>query len=486
ESSSEEVEAVSVKEKGLEEEATQEVASVPKISTSSEEAQEEFSSLPKPVPSAPSPKVSTFPFSYSQEKWRTIEKTSRIATVTYFDRVYLQRTYPIKVRFTIQNHFVARMAWKLELRGENQLNPLASTFQVLPIIPGAYITPPTFTLSSLAPVGEVEFWITPFQKELLHAAKIQIWFQGHMVDEIPLDIKVCSQGMTGVAVLSGLLCLTLPLVAPGLLPHVTNIVWTNIASTPIGNFIIKNFGGLGRGFILLSLLFFFLAILSYLKSSQRLKQKGRKFALRPSLETFSIGVAQKLDQISLKESLKDEVDMPSGKEKFEKERRKKEEKVSQEKEEPSISVPGSKDSEGSFSSLAEPAFSGEKPKEKESQATPSEDVPEQKVQDEKEKIECGKDLEKFYQVAQQGKEATALAATDNVTLSYFTTGDGYFVKRVIILGEDSRPELLGEEMRVAFKPGEFKKEWLGGLRDALEDFEGGLRQILESLESKQL
>ena len=100
----------------------------------------------------------------------------------YYKRMKPQRVYPLVVK----------------LQTDAKLPPGAPVF-VNPVIPGTLVTPSELTLDSAA--STATFYVTPLAKGKLPSARLDIFHQGRLVQEMPLAMRSTTQRVTWVLAL---------------------------------------------------------------------------------------------------------------------------------------------------------------------------------------------------------------------------------------------------------------------------------------------
>jgi anti-anti-sigma factor len=141
------------------------------------------------------------------------ETFERTATVRYFTQMYAWRNYPLlvilskqKIRRIVQQA-VAQVtsAQALTIKKENPF------LLIRPIIPGCLCVPEEMDLDVTPRVAEAKFWVTPQADGEIEEARVQILYEGKVMDEIAIPLRVTRQTM---AKMGGLLTLGSTTLAP--------------------------------------------------------------------------------------------------------------------------------------------------------------------------------------------------------------------------------------------------------------------------------
>ncbi len=78
--------------------------------------------------------------------------------------------------------------------------------RIVPVLPGCLISPPEAVVDVRKEKVDVEFWVAPqAEGDLTRSARIQIWHEGLLKDEIPIPCHVVTQTLTKIASYSSVL-----------------------------------------------------------------------------------------------------------------------------------------------------------------------------------------------------------------------------------------------------------------------------------------
>lgn len=72
--------------------------------------------------------------------------------------------------------------------------------RIVPVMPGCLISPPEAVVDVRKEKVDIEFWVAPqAEGDLTRSARVQVWHEGLLKDEIPIPCKVVTQTLTKIA-----------------------------------------------------------------------------------------------------------------------------------------------------------------------------------------------------------------------------------------------------------------------------------------------
>jgi hypothetical protein len=72
--------------------------------------------------------------------------------------------------------------------------------RIVPILPGCTIYPPELEVDVRSEKVDAEFWLTPqVEGDLRNSARVQIWYQGELQDQIPIPCQIRAQTLTKIS-----------------------------------------------------------------------------------------------------------------------------------------------------------------------------------------------------------------------------------------------------------------------------------------------
>ncbi|MDF1663990.1 MAG: FHA domain-containing protein [Planctomycetota bacterium] len=156
-------------------------------------------SKPKPMRS-PAPEMSKLTRAGSaapRTKQIEIETVERRTTVRHHKQMYLQKSYPLFV--IISQHKIKKLISVLvdQVSSKKAFNIKKSNpnVHIRPIFPGCLCVPNELDLDVTERVAEAQFWLTPQALGKLEGAKVEILYEGKVVDTIDIDCTATTQAL---------------------------------------------------------------------------------------------------------------------------------------------------------------------------------------------------------------------------------------------------------------------------------------------------
>ncbi|OWK38846.1 hypothetical protein [Fimbriiglobus ruber] len=186
------------------------------------------SAAPAPTRStAPAPSVATPPpatrararasasvaWAPADDELRSAVAVKRRATVRYYDRMNLQRSYPLLVILSAEEiQEIVKKAVKQAESASFQVEA-GSYVEVEPILPGCNCYPPKETVPVTNEPFTATFWVVPHLLGKVRGARVVVRQDGRVLAEVPLEPRVTKQTL---AVIFGMLGLVSPYLSMGL------------------------------------------------------------------------------------------------------------------------------------------------------------------------------------------------------------------------------------------------------------------------------
>ena len=163
-----------------------------------------------PAPAKPKPVAAQ---AAPQRREVEIETVERRTTVRYYKQMYVQKNYPLlviisqhkikKLVSVLVNQVSSRKAFKIKTS-----NPIV---HIRPIFPGCLCVPASLDLDVTERIAEAQFHLTPSATGPLDGARVEILYEGKVVDTIPVETVATTQAM---AKLSGSLAFVTTTLGP--------------------------------------------------------------------------------------------------------------------------------------------------------------------------------------------------------------------------------------------------------------------------------
>jgi tetratricopeptide (TPR) repeat protein len=145
-----------------------------------------------------------------EEERGTLERES---TVRYFHRMYPVHTYPVRVILSAGKIREMQMKDVSQSKGDKPLNVSATRpyVTIIPIFPGTIVAPESLTLDITPKLVEAEFWVTPQTEGKIGQARVEIHYEGKVIDRIATPFQVTRHTLAKISLLCSFL---FPLVGP--------------------------------------------------------------------------------------------------------------------------------------------------------------------------------------------------------------------------------------------------------------------------------
>lgn len=138
---------------------------------------------------------------------------SRQSTVRYFDRMYPFHTYPLRVVISRGKIKEISVAGVSQAAGDQPFTISAENpyVTIVPIFPGALVIPERVDVDVTPQLIETEFWVTPQTEGDLKGARVELHYQGRVLDKISTPYKVTKHTLAKISIF---LSIGFPLLGP--------------------------------------------------------------------------------------------------------------------------------------------------------------------------------------------------------------------------------------------------------------------------------
>jgi hypothetical protein len=143
---------------------------------------------------------------------RVVEVLRRKGVVRYYEQMNPNKNFPLLVSLIEASLFlrVPEMTNQKQAESDRVLEIKESSphIRIVPVIPGCLVSPAEAVVDVRSKKVDTEFWVSPQAiGDLSRSARIQLWHEGQLKDEIPIPCRVVTQTWSrltsGFSVMSG-------------------------------------------------------------------------------------------------------------------------------------------------------------------------------------------------------------------------------------------------------------------------------------------
>ncbi len=136
-------------------------------------------------------------------KMKEVKVLRRKGVVRYYEQMNPQKIFPLLVSIIQAELYIKIPDLPRVQQAESdkvlEIKETSPYVRLVPVIPGCIISPPEAVVDVRKEKVDTEFWISPqAEGDLQRSARVQIWHEGILKDEIPIPTRVRTQTLTKI------------------------------------------------------------------------------------------------------------------------------------------------------------------------------------------------------------------------------------------------------------------------------------------------
>ncbi|MCB9637970.1 MAG: hypothetical protein H6727_03585 [Myxococcales bacterium] len=136
-------------------------------------------------------------------KMKDVKVLRRKGVVRYYEQMNPQKIFPLLVSIIQAEMYIKIPDLPRVKQAESEkvleIKENSPYVRLVPVIPGCIISPPEAVVDVRKEKVDTEFWVSPqAEGDLRRSARVQVWHEGVLKDEIPIPTRVRTQTLTKV------------------------------------------------------------------------------------------------------------------------------------------------------------------------------------------------------------------------------------------------------------------------------------------------
>ncbi len=136
-------------------------------------------------------------------KMKEVKVLRRKGVVRYYEQMNPQKIFPLLVSIIQAELYIKIPDLPRVQQAESdkvlEIKETSPYVRLVPVIPGCIISPPEAVVDVRKDKVDTEFWVSPqAEGDLRRSARVQIWHEGILKDEIPIPTRVRTQTLTKI------------------------------------------------------------------------------------------------------------------------------------------------------------------------------------------------------------------------------------------------------------------------------------------------
>ena len=136
-------------------------------------------------------------------KMKEVKILRRKGVVRYYEQMNPKKIFPLLVSIIQAEMYIKIPDLPRVKQAESErvmeIKESSPHIRLVPVIPGCLISPPEAVVDVRAEKVDTTFWVSPLcEGDLTQSARVQIWHEGVMKDEIPIPTRIRTQTLTKI------------------------------------------------------------------------------------------------------------------------------------------------------------------------------------------------------------------------------------------------------------------------------------------------